>query len=163
DFPQAFRRPLLIVAPSAELIREKAEMPAAREVSLQIQVRASGQSAPLISLKIENYGWFPFWVGCAADVLADDTVRTKLTAVSERISEERQVPFGRPPESRPAWYCTGCSGWEATEHELPPDGIVELIMHHKGKEVGKQVEPIVLPRADSVQVVLLSAKSFDGL
>jgi hypothetical protein len=162
-FPQAFRRRLMLIAPSADLIKDKAEMPSAREVTLQVNVRASERTAPVVSLTIENYGWFPFWVGCGADVLPDDSVRAKLNAVSQEVSAERQIPFGRPPESRPGWYCKECSGWEATENELPERGIVELIMNRKNKPVGKQVEPIVLPRADSVQVVLLSDKSFQKL
>ena len=154
-FPQSFRRRLVLVAPSAQLIKDHAELPSGQNITLTATVR-DGARRPVASLAIPDYTWFPFWIGCAGDVSPDDSARAELNAVRDAVADARKAPFLRLPESRPAWYCKTCSGLEDVERELPDQGEVELIMSREKVTFRTQTVSLIPQGGGFIQVVLLA-------
>jgi predicted Ser/Thr protein kinase len=166
SYPDSFQRHVVLVTPSAQLIKNLARSNAAVQLDVAVagtQAQRTGPVAPVFSLKIANYTWFPFWIGCSDDVALNDVARLQLMSIARDLPEPQSSIFSFPPRSEPGWYCATCSSWTDAERELPDGGALTLIMSigagKKRHQFGSKT--LGLPRSsDFIQMVIMNESDF---
>jgi hypothetical protein len=109
-FPQSFKRPVLLIVPSNELVHDRSDY------TLKLTIAVGNRR-----VVIDDYSWFVFWVGCGPDVQLPLVEQATLRAEKARLRpmlDAKEYPLLLDPSvdtpfSLPAWL-----GSNATEKDL---------------------------------------------